>query len=53
MTQSLFKSPVRIETWLKILTEVSNYGEFICNNFVWDTVKVEIIRAKVQFSLWI
>ena len=33
--------------------EVSNYGRFICNIFGWDTVKIGIIRAKVQISMWI
>ena len=37
----------------KKLTEVSNYGKFICNIFGWDTVKIGIIRDKVQFSVWI
>ena len=52
MTQLLFKSLVQNETQLKKLTEVSNYCKFICNIFGWDTVKIEIIRAKVQFSAW-
>ena len=39
------------ETWLKKSTEVSsNCGKFICNIF-W--VKIAIIRAKAQFSMWI
>ena len=53
MTQFLFKSCVGNETWLKKLTEVSNYGKFICNISGWNTVKLGIIRAKVQFSMWI
>ena len=36
------------ESRLKKLTEVSNYGKFICNIFGWDTEKIGIIRAKVQ-----
>ena len=51
MTQFLFKSRVGNETSLKKLTEVSNYGKFICNMFGWDTVKIGIIRAKVQISV--
>ena len=50
MTQFLFKSRVGNETWFKKLTEVSNYGKFICNISGGDTVKVGIIRAKVVFS---
>ena len=53
MTQFLFKSRVGNETRLKKLTEVSNYGNFIRNIFGWDTVKIGIIRAKVQISVWI
>ena len=53
MTQFLFKSRVGNETWLKKLTEVSNYGKFICNIFGWNTVKIGIIRDKIQFSVWI
>ena len=53
MTQLLFKSLVQNEIQLKKLTEVSNYCKFISNIFGWDTVKIEIIRAKVQFSAWI
>ena len=49
MTQFLFKSRVGNETRLKKLTEVSNYVKFICNIFSWDTVKIGIIRANVQF----
>ena len=51
MTQFLFKSRVGNKTRLKKLTEVSNYGKCICNIFEWDTVKIRIIRAKVQFSV--
>ena len=36
---------------MKKLTEVSNYSKF--NVFGWDTVKIGIIRAKFQFSVWI
>ena len=53
MTEFLFKSRVGNETRLKQLTEVSHYGKFICNIFGWDTVKIGIIRAKVQISMWI
>ena len=53
MTQFHFKSHVGNETRLKKLTEVSDFGKFICNIFVWDTVKIGIITAKVQFSIWI
>ena len=51
MIQFLFKSCEGNETWLKKLTEVSNYSKF--NVFGWDTVKIGIIRAKFQFSVWI
>ena len=54
VTQCLFKCRVGNKTRLKKLTEVSNYGKFIWNIFGWDTVKRGvIIRAKVQFSVWI
>ena len=53
MTQFFFKSRVGNETWLDKLTEVSNYGKFICNNLDWGTVKIGIIGTKVQFSVWI
>ena len=53
MIQFLFRSCVKNETWLKKLTEVSNYGKYIFNIFCWDTVEIGIIRAKVQFSVWI
>ena len=53
MTQFFFKSRVENETWLDKLTEVSNYGKFICNNLDWGTVKIGIIGTKVQFSVWI
>ena len=53
MTQFLFKSRVRNQTWLKKLTEVSNDAKFIFNIFGWDTVKIGIIRARVQFIVWI
>ena len=53
MTQFLLKSWVENETWLKKSTKASNYGKFICNIFRWDTIKIGIIRAKVQFSMWI
>ena len=48
-----FKSRVGNETWLDKLTEVSNYGKFICNNLDWGTVKIGIIGTKVLFSVWI
>ena len=51
MIQFLFKSCGGNETWLKKLTEVSNYSKF--NVFGWDTVKIGIIRAKFQFGVWI
>ena len=51
MTQFLFKSRLGNETWLKKLTEVSNYDKFICNIFGWDTVKIGIIRAKVDLRI--
>ena len=51
MNQFPFKSRVGSETWLKHLTEVSNYDQFICNIFGWDTVKIGVIRAKAQFSV--
>ena len=51
MTQFLFKSRVGNETSLKKFTEVSNYGKFICNIFGWNTVKIGIIRAKVEVSV--
>ena len=39
---------------LKKFTEVStNYGKFICNIFGWNAVKIGVIRAKVQDSVWI
>ena len=38
---------------LKKLTNVSNYGIFISNIFGWDTVKIGVIRVKVQFGVWI
>ena len=41
------------ESRLKKLTEVSNYGKFICNIFGWDTEKIEIIRVKLQITVWI
>ena len=53
MTQFLFKPRVENETQLKKLTEVSNYGKFICSIFGCDTAKIEIIRAKVQYSVWV
>ena len=53
MTRFFFKSRVENETWLDKLTEVSNYGKFICNNLDWGTVKIGIIGTKVQFSVWI
>ena len=51
MTQFLFKSRVGNKTRSKKLTEVSNYGKFICNIFGWDTVTIGIIRANVQISV--
>ena len=55
MTQFLFRSRVgnKTEVWFNKLTEVSNYGKFLCNIFGWDTVKIGIIRVKVEFSVWI
>ena len=53
MTQFSFKSRLGNEIRLKKLTAVLNHGKFICNIFGWDTVKIGIIRAKVQFSVWI
>ena len=55
MTQFLFRSRVgnKTEIWLNKLAEVSNYGKFLCNIFGWDTVKIEIIRVKVEFNVWI
>ena len=53
MTQFLFKSRVGNETRLKKVTEVSHCGKFICNILGWNTVKIGIIRAKVQISVWI
>ena len=50
-SQFLFKSRVGNETRLMKLGQVSNYGKFICNIFSWDTVKIGIIRAKVQISV--
>ena len=35
------------------MTEVSNYGKFICNIFSWDTEKIGIIRAKFQIIVWV
>ena len=51
LTQFLFNSHARNETWLTKLTEVSNYGKFIFNIFGWDTVKIGIIRAKVDLRI--
>ena len=48
---SLQISCIRNETRLKKLTE--NYGKFICNIFGWNTVKMWIIRAKIQVGVWI
>ena len=48
MIQVFFKSWVGNETW-----EVSNYGKFICNIFCWDTVKIGVIRVRVELSVWI
>ena len=55
MTQFLFRSRVgnKTEIWLNKLAEVSNYGKFLCNIFGWDTVKIGIIRVKVEFNVWI
>ena len=54
MSQFLVKSRVGNEIMLKKFTEVStNYGKFICDIFGWNTVKIGIIRAKVQESVWI
>ena len=45
------------ETWLKRYTEMSNYGEYSSVLFLGggegDNVEIGIIRAKVQFSVWI
>ena len=51
MTYFLLKSHVENETWLGKYTEVSNYSKFICNFFELDTVKIGIVRAKVQFKV--
>ena len=51
MAQFPFKSRLGNYTSLKKLTEVSNYGKFICNTFGWNTVKIEIIRAKVDLGI--
>ena len=51
MAQFPFKSRLGNYTSLKKLTEVSNYGKFICNTFGWNTVKIEIIRAKVDLRI--
>ena len=51
VTEFLFKSFVGKETWLKKLTEVSDYRKFICNIFGWDTVRIGIIRAKVDLRV--
>ena len=53
MTQFLLIFRAENESRLKKFTEVSNYGKFICIIFGWDTVKIGIIRAKVQFIVWI
>ena len=53
MTQFLSISRVGNKTWLKHFSEFCNYGKFICNIFGWNTVKMGIIRAKVQVSVWI
>ena len=54
LSQFLVKSRVGNETMLKKFTEVStNYGKFICNIFGWNAVKIGVIRAKVQDSVWI
>ena len=34
-------------------TEVSNYDKFICNIFGRDAIKIGVMRAKVQFIVWI
>ena len=51
MAQFLFKSRVGNETSLNKLRKVSNYGKFIWFFFGWDTVKIGIVRAKVQDSV--
>ena len=51
MAQFPLKSRVGNETWLKKLTEVCNYGKFICNIFGWYTVKIGFIRAKVDLKI--
>ena len=48
---SLQISCIRNETRLKKLAE--NYGKFICNIFGWNTVKIWIIRVKIQVGVWI
>ena len=37
---------------MKKITNVSNYGKFICNIFGRNTVKTGVTRVKVQFSEW-
>ena len=39
------------ETWLKNSTQVSYYGKFVSNNFVWTTVKIGVIWAKITFGV--
>ena len=49
--------PISLQIWSRKWDQVEeierglNYGKFICNVFSWDTVKIGIIRAKVQFSV--
>ena len=37
--------------WDLIETEVSNYDKFVCNIFGWDTVRIRVIRAKVDLTI--
>ena len=53
MIQFLYNFCVGNETRLKKLTEVSNYGKFICNRFRLGYLKIGTIRAKVHFSVGI
>ena len=38
---------------MQIVENVSNCGKVICNSFGWDTVKIGVIRVKIQFGVWI
>ena len=48
-----WKSHREDETWLQIFENVSNCGKVICNSFGWDTLKIGVIRVKIQFGVWI